>query len=795
MIPDCNNSNIVKADAIPNGFMDSTACHNSKPICGVVEGFYGRPWTAEQRRKLFNRMSKMKMNTYIYAPKDDAKHRAYWRDLYTVEEAEMLTTLIEAAEQRGITFVYAISPGLDMIYSDAKEMTKLKRKLKQVASFGCKAFALLFDDIEKDMCDGDRRCFQSFAAAHVSVTNEIYYHLRKPETFFFCPTEYCASRAVPSVLKSEYLNTVGSKLHHGIDVMWTGPRVISRNISVQSIIEVSKVLRRPPLIWDNIHANDYDQKRIFMGPYDGRAAELLPYLRGVVTNPNCEFESNYVALHTLAQWCRLYEQVKKRVNINDIKLEMEDAYMQDGSDCLINSAYFPRNALMQAIEDWHSEILAEIASQTESAEPITLNSTELQNGVEKLIVNELLNTALQTGEVTAVSDIKASIPLLDNDAFSLNDLKLLVELFYLPFEHGQWGCDTLAELHWLKVNAVSARLIQDWTERCGKLLDRLQLALNMFERLYNLANKSLIADMFTYIWDMKAMFILLVSFVQWLQTAYDKVKCVKQWETLVGPSLWLGQFDCRKGTESDGEPWPFRAGLLGEFQLMLPFRHCADLLLFPCPTNLPGVTMFNIRPYTASCKEALCQLYLQTNCLTSGGHESCSIIEESLKLNKSKSLDTNWLEAYLHYSPEMCFILEDVQGICGYILAASDANEFLDTLKLETNCESMETSESIKESSACEFNVHRDFIPSSQSGLQPSIVHMNLIPERIIDLSAPVRLLATAVATLKVTGSTGVYTTVNSCDHANIDLFRRLGFVQLPCQSGSCKQIHMARII
>jgi hypothetical protein len=57
------------------------------------------------------------------------------------------------------------------------------------------------------------------------------------------------------------------------------------------------------LIWDNIHANDYDPRRIFLGPYDGRSPEIIPYLRGVLTNPNTEFESNYVALHSLGQWC------------------------------------------------------------------------------------------------------------------------------------------------------------------------------------------------------------------------------------------------------------------------------------------------------------------------------------------------------------------------------------------------------------------------------------------------------------------------------------------------------------
>lgn len=69
---------------------------------------------------------------YVYAPKDDYKHRAYWRELYTVEEAEHLTSLISAARAQGITFCYALSPGLDITYSSQKEITTLKRKLEQV---------------------------------------------------------------------------------------------------------------------------------------------------------------------------------------------------------------------------------------------------------------------------------------------------------------------------------------------------------------------------------------------------------------------------------------------------------------------------------------------------------------------------------------------------------------------------------------------------------------------------------------------------------------------------------------
>lgn len=86
-------------------------------------------------------------------------------------------------------------------------------------------------------------------------------------------------------------------------MFFVGTKVISRKITIKHLEEVTAVLRRPPLIWDNIHANDYDPRRIFLGPYDGRSPEIIPYLRGVLTNPNTEFESNYVALHSLGQWC------------------------------------------------------------------------------------------------------------------------------------------------------------------------------------------------------------------------------------------------------------------------------------------------------------------------------------------------------------------------------------------------------------------------------------------------------------------------------------------------------------
>uniref|UniRef100_A0A672RZJ7 protein O-GlcNAcase n=1 Tax=Sinocyclocheilus grahami TaxID=75366 RepID=A0A672RZJ7_SINGR len=247
------------------------------------------------------RMQMWNLNTYLYGPKDDLKHRLLWREVYSAEEEAQLKALVCEAESRGLTFVYALSPGQDIVFSSSCDLTLLIRKLRQVSDLGCQAFALLFDDIDHSMCQSDTEAFSSFAHAQVTVANEIFHFLGEPPVFLFCPTEYCSSLCTPSVSKSPYLLTIGEDLLPGISVIWTGNKVISRELSPESLAEVQSVLRRPPLIWDNLHANDYDSRRVFLGPFKGRPPGLRAHLRGLLLNPNCEFEANFIPLHTLGK--------------------------------------------------------------------------------------------------------------------------------------------------------------------------------------------------------------------------------------------------------------------------------------------------------------------------------------------------------------------------------------------------------------------------------------------------------------------------------------------------------------
>ncbi|XP_071311881.1 protein O-GlcNAcase-like isoform X10 [Agelaius tricolor] len=319
-------------------------------LCGVVEGFYGRPWSMDQRKLLFQWLQHRGLNCYMYAPKDELKHRLLWREPYTEHEAARMRSLIEAAQERGVELIFAISAGQDMVFSSAGDRLLLQQKLRQVAALGCRSFALLFDDIDPCMCQADRDVFPSLAQAQASVANEVYQELGQPSVFLFCPTEYCSSLCSPSPSQSCYLQTIGQELLPGIAVIWTGPKVVSQELSAELLEEVEAVLRRPPVIWDNLYANDYDCRRVFLGPYMGRAPGLMSRLQGLLLNPNCELQANFIPIHTLGTWfgselgsCAHPERAGMEGALGDSQ------GAQDGS-------YSPQEALELALRDWVTEI-------------------------------------------------------------------------------------------------------------------------------------------------------------------------------------------------------------------------------------------------------------------------------------------------------------------------------------------------------------------------------------------------------------------------------------------------------
>ena len=164
-------------------------------IVGVVEGFYGRPWSQDQRLHLINKMMPdFGMNSYFYAPKDDQKHRQLWRELYAGDEIAALQGLIQGCHAQKLQFWYGIAPGLDFSWTDDYDgdLQRLLQKADQLQSLGCSQFILLFDDIDIDASSSDTMA--DVARLQARLTNALFDHLatKAPApSLLMCPTFYC----------------------------------------------------------------------------------------------------------------------------------------------------------------------------------------------------------------------------------------------------------------------------------------------------------------------------------------------------------------------------------------------------------------------------------------------------------------------------------------------------------------------------------------------------------------------------------------------------------------------------
>ena len=283
-------------------------------LSGVIEGFYGPTWTRAERIELLGLMSAWGLDTYLHGPKDDVHHRAAWRVPYPEAEAEELRSLARDAASHGIRLAHGFGPGLDIRYSDPADLGAAVARFLQARALGVSIFVLLFDDIPDRMHPDDVARWGTLARAQANFANAVLASLSSdgPARMIFCPTPYCGRMAMRGHGGPGYLQQLGAELAPGIDVFWTGPEIVSHAITEAHIDEVSGWLRRPPVLWDNLHANDYDGRRFHCGPYSGRPLGLRSRLRGVMSNPNTEFSLNFPGLHSMAAWLRTGEAWDER---------------------------------------------------------------------------------------------------------------------------------------------------------------------------------------------------------------------------------------------------------------------------------------------------------------------------------------------------------------------------------------------------------------------------------------------------------------------------------------------------
>jgi hypothetical protein len=279
----------------------SIADYPSFPVRGVVEGFYGEPWSHQDRLDILRFEGEHGMNSYYYAPKNDLYHRQNWRDPYPADRMSQLGELAKAARANLVDFCFAVSPGLSMTYSSDADFAKLTEKLDSIGKLGVSCYALFLDDVPEVLQNpADKSRFKSLAEAHAYVINKLYQHvmaLSPSNHLTVTPTTYTNGFG-----SREYVRELGAAVNPHVDLVWTGPEVVSPALTVADTRDWGKMLRRPPLIWDNYPVNDFARWRPFLGPLVGRDSDLNVAAKGVLSNPMNEAHASMIPLATIAEY-------------------------------------------------------------------------------------------------------------------------------------------------------------------------------------------------------------------------------------------------------------------------------------------------------------------------------------------------------------------------------------------------------------------------------------------------------------------------------------------------------------
>ena len=272
-------------------------------VRGVIEGFYGRPWTHQQRLGIIDFIGQRDMNLFMYGPKDDPLVRRDWRLAYDGPARARLQELVDRCHTSGMALAWCVSPGLSIEYSDEADLTALESKIASVAALGVTTFGLLLDDIPRTLQHaGDRAAFADLVAAHVHVVRRVYAALAPEARLIVCPTVYWGSGTEP------YLADLANGIDPRIGIFWTGRAICSATLDLADAEVFSDTTHRQVTYWDNYPVNDVAMTyELHIGPYQGRDPQLWRAADGIVANAMELFESSRIPIATIADYLRAPE--------------------------------------------------------------------------------------------------------------------------------------------------------------------------------------------------------------------------------------------------------------------------------------------------------------------------------------------------------------------------------------------------------------------------------------------------------------------------------------------------------
>jgi len=259
------------------------------PIAGIIEGFYGRPWSWDERADLMRFCHERGMTHYVYAPKDDPLHRADWRTHYDGGALDGFGRLVGEGT---LTVGFGISPGLSIDYDSHDDRNALAAKVDQVVGAGVGLVVLALDDIPFGGGDQGRQ--------HAGLTTWLREHLGDRAELVLVPTEYVGTASTP------YLDALAEGVPGDVPIAWTGDAVVNNTVTAaQALVRAASVGDRPPLLWDNYPVNDgLMSDRLHLGPLWGREPKLAERCSGYLANPMVQPKASKLPLASIAAWLR-----------------------------------------------------------------------------------------------------------------------------------------------------------------------------------------------------------------------------------------------------------------------------------------------------------------------------------------------------------------------------------------------------------------------------------------------------------------------------------------------------------
>jgi len=248
-----------------------------QPTRGYLEGYYGRLLGWEERAALLAELAVRGLNAYVYAPKEDVCHRLCWRRPYDSVWRDAFRAFCADAKARGIDVIAGVAPGIDFAFASLKGGADLDiacEKLARLRSDGASRLMLLMDDIDADFAERNPGQV-SEGEAHALLANRLGERLEA--SLVVVPRVYAGelARDDPDYL-ADFVRVLASR--H--DIAYCGPDIVSRTILPENLRLPGDRPERRVILWDNLYANDYCPRRLFVGSWFGRTGIQDVWLNG-----------------------------------------------------------------------------------------------------------------------------------------------------------------------------------------------------------------------------------------------------------------------------------------------------------------------------------------------------------------------------------------------------------------------------------------------------------------------------------------------------------------------------------